>query len=53
MKKKLPAVSICLKAEAYLDSSLVAILRKERSNFVIKVFDTLDEPSMITKAPLS
>lgn len=39
-------------AEKYVQGDMVAFLRKERSNVVVKVFDVLAEPSAITKAPL-
>lgn len=39
-------------AEAYAESKMVATLRQQRSNVVVKVYDVLDKPSVITKAPL-
>lgn len=39
-------------ADAYAQSDMVAFLRKQQSNVVVKVFDVLEEPSVITNAPL-
>lgn len=41
------------KAEQYLQSELVAGLRKSRANVEIKIFDVLAEPSTITHAPIN
>ena len=40
------------KAREYAESDIVASLRRDRTNVIVKVFDILVEPSGITRAPL-
>lgn len=37
-------------AQAYASSDVVANLKRDRSNVVVKVFDVLKEPSLLTNA---
>ena len=41
------------KARNYADSDMVAKLRQDWTNVEVKVFDVMEEPSRITKAPLT
>ncbi len=39
-------------AEAYADGDLVKQLREQRPNVSVRVFDIMEQPSLITRAPL-
>lgn len=39
-------------AEAYVDSEVVTHLRQARPGISIRVFDTLDAPGLLTRAPV-
>ena len=41
------------KARQYADSDIVAKLRQDWTNVDVKVFDIMEEPSRITRAPLN
>ena len=40
------------KAQTYVDSDIVADLRRNWTNVEVKVFDVMEEPSRITRAPI-